>query len=385
MPTLVHVTTVPWSLRFIAGQVGYMKQQGFEVLAISSPHPFLDEFAAANDVATIAVEMPRSITPRRDAGALWRLAETIKRINPDIVHAHTPKGGLLGTTAAWLAGVPGRVYHIKGLPFETATGTMRQLLRTTERTSCALATDVLCVSAGVRQLAVDEGLVPPEKIRVVAHGSSNGVDARHRFDPARRPRGERAAVRQRWGVPEGATVVGFVGRLVGDKGVNELVQAWSGLRDAYEDAWLVLIGPYEERDPVPEATRRALAEDRRVVVVDEMVGDIEELYGAMDLVALPTYREGLPNVVLEAQAMALPVVGTTIPGCEEAARDGETALLVPVADAHALRDALDRYLGDAQLRRQHGQNGRAWVLRAFAPEGVWRGTCEEYRRILSRQ
>lgn len=385
MPRLVVVTTVPWSLRFYAGQVQYMQSRGLDVVAISSPHPFLDEFAAANGVETLGVEMPRTITPKRDAGALWRLAETIHRLAPDIVHANTPKGGLLGTTAAYLADVPGRVYHIKGLPFETATGGMRALLRTTERVSCGLATDVLCVSEGVRQIAIDAGIVAAPKISVVAHGSSNGVDAARRFDPDARPAGERDAVRREWGVPADATVVGFVGRLVRDKGIVELADAWHRVRDDHPGAYLVLIGPYEPRDPVPDTTRRALADDPRVVVVDEMVGGIERLYGAMDLVALPTYREGLPNVVLEAQAMRLPVVATTIPGCREASRDGVTSLLVPVGDDEGLAAALHRYLASPNLRRAHGRAGRAWVLDAFAPERIWAGTYERYAEILARR
>ena len=382
MPTLVHITTVAWSLRFIAGQAAYMQSQGFDVIAMSSPSDWLNDFGREHGLRTIGIEMPRRITPAQDARALWHVAEALHRIAPDIVHAHTPKGGLLGTTAAWIAGVPNRVYHIKGLPFETAEGGMRHLLRATERTSCQLATKVLCVSAGIRQLAIDEGLVPEDKISVVGHGSSNGVDAAMRFNPALRPAGERADVRSGLGIPHDATVVGFVGRLVGDKGVNELAAAWRALRDAHPNACLLLIGPYETRDPVPEATRAQLDADPRVVVVDELVGGIERFYGAMELVALPTYREGLPNAVLEAQAMGLAVVATTIPGCIEAARDGETATLVPVRDAAALARALDGYLANPERRRAHGEAGRRWVLEAFRPESIWEATHAHYRAML---
>ena len=382
MPTLVHITTVPWSLRFIAGQVGYMKAQGFNVIALSSPSPFLDAFGRDNGVETIGIEMPRSVTPAQDLRALWRVAETLRHIAPDIVHAHTPKGGLLGTAAAYLAAVPHRIYHIKGLPFETAQGTMRHLLTTTERTSCQLATKVLCVSAGVRAYAIDEGIVAAEKIAVVAHGSSNGVDAAVRFNPTTRPSGERGATRASLGIAADADVIGFVGRLVGDKGIVELAEAWSSLREHHPRAVLLLIGPYEPRDPVPAITRQQLEADPRVVVIDEMVGGVERLYGAIDVVALPTYREGLPNVVLEAQAMALPVVATSIPGCREAARDGVTATLVPVLDAGALASALDAYLRDPGLRRSHGDAGRRWVLEAFRPEAIWAATHTCYRELL---
>lgn len=354
------------------------------VVALSSPGEALDAFGRENDVETIGVEMPRAVTPRHDLGALARVTAAVRRVRPDIVHSHTPKGGLLGTSAAALAGVRHRVYHIKGLPFETATGAMRRLLISTETVSCTLATHVLCVSKGVRRTAIEAGCVRPERVEVLGHGSSNGVDAAQRFDPAKRSNEERRAMRHTLGIPDDALVIGFVGRLVGDKGIRELAAAWQGLRSRHPRARLLIIGPFEERDPVPPAVRSALEDDPRVHIVADMVGGIERYYGAMNVVALPTYREGLPNVLLEAQAMALPIVATRIPGCVEGSRDGSTSLLVPVADADALERALERYCADEDLRRQHGEAGREWVLRAFRPQDVWENTFQVYRRLLDR-
>jgi hypothetical protein len=181
---LVHVTTVPQSLGFLAGQVTFMRERGFEITALSSPGPELGDFGEREGVATHAVDMPRRITPLRDIGAVWRIYRHLRRIRPQLVHSHTPKGGLLGTTSAWLARVPVRVYHIRGLPFMTATGRRRTLLRWTERLSCTLATRVLCVSRSVADVATAEGICPPGKIDVLLSGSGNGVDAAGRFDPA---------------------------------------------------------------------------------------------------------------------------------------------------------------------------------------------------------
>lgn len=385
MTTLLHVTTVPTSLRFLAGQIGAMRSHGMRVLALSSPGEALDAFGREHGIETIGVEMPRAVTPVHDLGALARLTAAIRRVRPDIVHAHTPKGGLLGTTAAALARVPHRIYHIKGLPFETAEGPMRTLLTTTERVSCTLATHVLCVSHGVRETAIEAGCVRPERVEVLGHGSSNGVDATGRFDPARRSLEESEALRADLGIPEDALVIGFVGRLVGDKGVRELAAAWTNLRERFPEARLLIIGPFEPRDPVPPPVRSALENDPRVHLVADMIGDIERYYALMHIVALPTYREGLPNVLLEAQAMRLPVVATRIPGCVEGSRDGETSLLVPVADAGALEAALERYCADPELRRQHGEAGRAWMLEAFRQEDVWERTYGVYQRLLGRR
>lgn len=380
MTKLIHVTTVPETLGFFVGQVQYMAAHGFEVHALSSPGAALQAFGEAQGVAVHGVAMPRRISPLHDLEALGRIRATLRVLRPQIVHAHTPKGGLLGMMGAWLAGVPLRIYHIHGLPFTTAAGRRRELLRGTERVACALAHQVLCVSESVRRVAVEEGLCPPEKIRVLLRGSINGVDSAGRFDPERGT-AARAAVRTRFGIPADAPVVGFVGRLVRDKGVVELAEAWAGLRGAFPDAHLLVVGPVEPRDPVPAAVLEALREDPQVHLTG--AADAAEIYPAMDLVALPTYREGFPVVPLEAAAMGLPVVATRVPGCVDAIQDGSTGMLVPAADAAALGAAIGRYLGDPELRARHGARARARVRSEYLPEDVWEATRREYLRLMS--
>ncbi|MBD0320537.1 MAG: glycosyltransferase family 4 protein, partial [Gemmatimonadetes bacterium] len=318
---LVHVTTVPDSLAFFIGQVGWMKARGIEVHALSSPGPLLDEFGRREGIATHAVEMPRRISPGHDLGAVRRMVRALRGIRPHVVHSHTPKGGLLGMIAARAAGVPVRIYHIRGLPFMTATGRRRALLRWTEKVACGLAHQVLCVSHSIRQVAIDEGLCPPEKIRVLLGGSGNGVDATGRFSPERHGPETRRELRARLGIAPGAPVLGFVGRVVRDKGIVELAAAWAALREEYPDAHLLLVGPEEPRDPVPAATLDALRSDPRVHLTGQ--ADAGPWYAAMDLLVFPSHREGFPNVPLEAAAMGLPVVATRIPGCTDAVADGD--------------------------------------------------------------
>ena len=377
---LVHVTTVPDSLGFFIGQIGYMKGRGIEVHALSSPGPLLDEFAAREQVQTHAVEMPRRISPGHDLGAVRQMVEALRRIRPHIVHSHTPKGGLLGMIAARLAGVPVRIYHIRGLPLMTATGRRRALLRWTEKVACGLAHQVLCVSHSVREVALEEGLCPPDKIRVLLGGSGNGVDATGRFSPERHGPETRAALRARFGIPRDAVVLGFVGRVVRDKGIVELADAWRELREEHPGAHLLLVGPEEPQDPVPPATVEALRRDPRVHFTGPT--DAAPWYAAMDLLVFPTYREGFPNVPLEAAAMGLPVVATRIPGCTDAVADGETGTLVPVRDAQALAGAVRAYLASPHLRAEHGGRGRERALRDFAQEGIWNALYAEYVRLL---
>jgi glycosyltransferase involved in cell wall biosynthesis len=382
--TLLHITTVPTSLTFFRGQVAYMKRQGFRVHALSSPGADLDDFADREGVEVHAVEMPRRITPLRDLRAVVGILREMSRVRPAIVHAHTPKGGLLGMIAAAAHRAPVRIYHIRGLPLLGARGMKRRLLWATEWLACRLAHQVLCVSHSVRAEAVDAGICPPEKIAVLGGGSGNGVDATGRFDPDRLDDRLRAETRARLGIPRDSVVLGFVGRIVRDKGIVELTEAWRELRDRYPHLRLLMIGPFEPQDPVPPEIGRLLREDPRVHLAG-MDWNTPPLYAAMDLVALPTYREGFPNVPLEAAAMRLPVVATSIPGCVDAVADGVTGLLVPPRDPAALRTALARYLDDPELRLLHGAAGRERVLREFRQEAIWEALCGEYRALLEER
>jgi glycosyltransferase involved in cell wall biosynthesis len=379
--TVAHVLTSSVSLPFLRGQVGYVKGRGFAIHAITSPGPELDAFGRREEVPVHAVEMPRRVTPLRDLVAVGRLWRTLRRIRPDVVHAATPKGGLLGMIAATLARAPVRIYHVRGLPFVTATGNRRRLLRATEWVSCTLAHRVLAVSHSMRKIAVEEGLCPAGKIEVLLGGSGNGVDADGRFRP--QPETVRREERARLGVPEDALAVLYVGRLVRDKGVRELARAWGELREHHPRLHLVLAGRIEaEEDAIPPEVVAALRADPRVHLPG-VVRDMPRLYAACDVVALPTYREGFPNVALEAAAMALPIVATDVPGCVDAVVDGETGILVPARDPAALRDALDRYLADPALRARHGEAARRRVLRDFRQEAIWQAVADEYERLLA--
>lgn len=374
---LLHVTTVPQALFFLRGQPAFMRAHGVEVHAVSSPGPELEQFSRDEEVDVHAVAMRRAISPVHDLGAISGLVGVIRRLKPDIVHAHTPKGGLLGMAAAALARVPVRIYHLHCLPMVTSTGVRRALLRTADRVSCRLATRVLCVSNSIRELAIGEGLVDSGRIEVLGHGSINGVDAEARFRPGPESDAARRAERARWGIPDDALVIGFVGRVVRDKGLAELADAWKGLREQVPTAHLLIVGPVESEDPLPPGILESFRADSRVHLTG-LRWDTPPLFAAMDVVVLPSYREGFGVVLLEGAAMSLPVVGTDIPGGREALVDEVTGLLVPARDATALEGALARYLRDPSLRRRHGSAGRERVLRDFRPQFLWEALLAVY-------
>ncbi len=283
--------------------------------------------------------------------------------------------------AARLAGVPVRIYTLRGLRLETATGTARRVLTMTEKVACGCAHHVVCVSDSLRSRAIDLGLVPESKALVLGSGSSNGVDA-DRFRP-RQPH-EQAEIRAELGIPDRAPVVGFVGRFTRDKGIADLADAFFGkVVERFPDARLLLIGDFEEGDPVAPEVRQRLEDDRRVVRPG-FVSDTAPYYGAMDVLAFPSYREGFPNAPLEAASSAVPVAGYAATGTVDAVVTGRTGTLVPIRDRQGLANALLSYLDDPALRRAHGGNGRERVEGEFRREIVWQNWIDFYRGAHGR-
>ena len=380
-PTLVHIITDPMSFCLVQGQGTLMSRAGFDVHMISSPGAFAEEQCRTEGVPFHPVPMARRIAPWADLVSLARLCGTLLRLRPRVVLAGTPKAGFLGMLAAWILRAPVRIYYLHGLPVLTARGIRRTILRMTERIACASATQVICVGHSMRRELVGAGLCAARKTTVLANGSANGVDTRW-FARARLAENTRGEIRARLGIPQNALVVGFVGRMVREKGICELHRAWRDLRDRCATAYLLLVGPREAADPVPEGTWRELAEDPRVRVTG-LDWNTPPLYAAMDLLCLPSHREGCPNVPLEAAAMELPVVAFRVPGMVDAVEDGVTGRLIEPMRVDALTDALYAYLLDPEIRRGHGLAGRDRVVARFSRAIVWTALTSFYSSLAA--
>ncbi|MDH3744185.1 MAG: glycosyltransferase family 4 protein [Acidobacteriota bacterium] len=380
---LLHVFTAPQTLALVGAQVDYLSARGFEIRAISSPGDRLDEFGSEHGISVTAVAMRRAISPVADVGALIRLVRAIRSFRPHIVHSHTPKAGLLGTLAATLARTPLRIYQIRGLLSTASGGARGALYDSMERVSCRLAHHVIYQSSSLSKEALSHRLCSPERSSVLGSGG-NGIDVTGRFDPKRHPPATKSGIRSQLGIDDQDLVIGFVGRLVRDKGISDLVTAWQTLRREFPRAHLLLVGPPEERDALTLSVNEVLDSDPRVHRTG-LVPDVAPYYAAMELLVLPSYREGLPNAPLEAAALQTPVVTTNVTGCVDAVVDGVTGTLVPPRDPVALAAAIRIYLESPELRGNHGLAGRRFVIEHFSEDSVCEAIHAFYERLWTER
>jgi glycosyltransferase involved in cell wall biosynthesis len=379
-PIVLNVVTSSCTVRAMQGQLEYLRDKGFDVMVISPAGKQLDQAARIEGVRTIELAMTRKIAPLSDLLTLWHLCCIMRTLRPTITNVGTPKAGLLAGLAAWLSRVPCRFYTLRGLRFETTKGLMRRILVAADRLSCRFAHRVICVSKSVRDKAIASGLTSQERAVVFGSGSSNGVDVSH-FEPTPEITRRTSELRSELGIPSQARVVGFVGRLTCDKGIPELAEAFLRLSDEFPNLRLLLLGPFEDEDPLPVETRRCLQTHRRVICRG-LIDDPAPYYPLMDVLVLPSHREGLPNVVLEAQAAGIPVVAARVTGNVDAVVHGKTGLLFSVGDVAALTEAVARLISDKALAGKLAHAGRDRIKHEFRQEQVWEALHREYLRLL---
>jgi len=381
---LYVVASARTAAHILKPQLQYLLEKGrVRVVLVCSPGQELQQLTPHPLLAVEPLPLARRPAPLADLVALWRLVQLVRSIRPDIVNAATPKAGFLGTLASWLAGTPCRIYSLRGLRLETASGWRRVLLYAVEWITCHCAHKVVCVSPSVRARAIELGIANEARTCVVGPGSSNGADAR-RFGPTPENVAEAAALRATLGLTSEDAVIGFVGRLTRDKGIAELVEAFERLRSEGRHVRLLLVGDFEDEDPVPERTRRAIENDPCVIKTG-FVANTAPYYHLMTMLVLPTYREGFPNVVLEAAVAGVPVVATRVTGVVDAVVEDVTGLLVPARDADALAGAMRRILDEPELAGRLADAARKRALEEFQPERIWAGHLELYRRVLAER
>jgi glycosyltransferase involved in cell wall biosynthesis len=380
---VLHAVTDSISTVLMRGQLDYLKAHGFEPLLLSGPGKELNQISAEEKYPVYEVRMSREIAPVADLRSLLQILRLLYRIKPAICNSGTPKAGLLVGLAAWLTRVPCRVYTLRGLRLETAKGIKRTVLTTAEKVACFTAHRVVCVSPSLRERAITLKLVARSKTTLLGAGSSNGVNA-NRFNPTLEKVAYAASLRQNLGIRPDQPVIGFAGRLTRDKGLPELVTAFQSIRKVTPAAVLLLVGDYEEGDPVPDEIRQIIESDPAIHRIN-FTSQLELYYLVMNVFVLPTYREGFPNTILEAQAAGLPVVTTIATGAIDAIEDGVTGVLTQVGDAHKLAESILLLLPDPTKMQRMGRLGRERVLHEFQNEIVWNALASFYKELLQER
>lgn len=376
-PHIVVGITSPQTCLVLGGRLRTLREAGFRVTLVSSPGALLTHTAAQEGVESVAIPMRREIAPLADLVSLARLWWLLYRLKPEMTEFSTPKAGLLGSMAALLCGVPTRVYFLRGLKLETCTGVKRRILLAAERLASACSHVVLCNSDSLRNQALALRVAPEAKLRLLGSGSSNGVDV-ERFSPGP------GILRARLGLPPDAPVVGFVGRLTRDKGLPELVEAFDAILAARPQAHLLLVGWFDASEDALDRGLRSRIKNHPHIHMTGFVADTAPYYRAMDVMVLPTWREGFPNVVLEAAASGIPVVTTLCTGSRDSVVPEVTGLLIPPGYPVAIFEAVLHLLRNPERRSRMGEAARAWVLENYVNGRVLGLTVRCYKSLLDR-
>ena len=359
-----------------------MRGDGYEMVALTSPGPELDKLNEEG-FHCIEVEMERHISPIKDLKSLLKMISVFRKEKPYMVHSMTPKAGLLCMMAGWLTGVPVRVHTFTGLVWPTSTGLKRKILMTTDKILCACATHIIPEGKGVMD-DLRSGGITKKPLAVLGYGNVMGVDM-NRFDPKRFASELNTNDTNKLPVEkDGPFTFLFVGRIVGDKGINELVEAFTLLHEKYENTKLVLVGRYEENlDPVTPITLQRMEENPAIDACGPRYGDdLLKEYVKADCFVMPSYREGFPNTPMEAGAMGLPNIVTDINGSREIVVDGENGLIVPPRTVQPLYEAMERILTDNVLREKMKQKARPMIESRFERSFVQDCLISFYKEIM---
>ena len=380
---IIRITTVPISLeKLLSGQLRFMSSF-YDVIAVAAEKDNLEKLGKNQDLPVFHLEMTRKITPIKDIIAVVKLFIFLKKTKPLIVHSHTPKAGIVGMLAAKLAGVPYRLHTVAGLPLLEANGTKRKLLDVVEKFTYACANRVYPNSFGLKDIIIDNNFCKPAKLKVLANGSSNGIDTSY-FNSELFSANQNLNLKNELGILPDDFVFIFVGRLVRDKGINEMVQAFELLQKENTKIKLLLVGDYEnDLDPLASETVDSINTNESILAVG-FKNDVRPYFAISDTLVFPSYREGFPNVVMQAGAMNLPCIVSNINGCNEIIIEQENGFIIPVKNDLAIFEAMEKILSNTLLTTKMKTNSRAMIVSRYEQKVVWDAILSEYRTFEPR-
>ena len=379
------ISSVPGTLwRFYDGLIRQLKKDSVKVTVVSSDTPRLYEMKNQFGCVILPVEITRKISPMKDLIAILKLTWHLRHEKYQIVHAHTPKGGFIGTISAFLAGITSRIYTVHGLVLETSDGWKRKLLCFVEWLTCKSATNVLVVSPSLKQRVLEEKLCPLSKMQILGDGTACGIDP-EKFCRSHETAALGTQTRQGFNIPADAIVIGYVGRIVPDKGIECLVNAFEIVQKKRVNTYLLLVGAFETVRKTFDSKTMEIIRSNNYIKSAGYVENPVPFYAAMDMVVLPSLREGFGLTLIEAAALELPTVATRVTGCVDAVVDKVTGLLVNVDDDRQLAEAMLELVERPELRQKLGQEGCRRARELFDSKRLVAEHMALYERILDKK
>ena len=361
----------------------FMSKNGFEVIMISADGEEIKDVLENEKCKHIIFSFTRKITPLQDLKTTYQLYKFLKNEKPQIVHTHTPKAGIVGMLAAKVAGVPNRLHTVAGLPLLEVSGIKRKVLNFVEKLTYKCATKVYPNSYGLKNIILEHKFTKKEKLKVVGNGSSNGIDTSY-FNPKLFSKQEKQTLKNKLNIQKDDFIFIFVGRIVGDKGINELVSAFMRLdntKSKSQNLKLLLVGPFEdELDPLEEQTKKIINSNKQIVFLGYQ-NDVRPYFAIADVLVFPSYREGFPNVVMQAGAMGLPSIVTNINGCNEIIIEGENGWIIPVKSSTAIEKTMELCIVKEDSFTFAKKNARRMIEERYEQHVIWNAILKEYRNL----
>jgi len=369
---ILNVVSVFFSIPFFFGdQLKYFREKGYDIYLVCSPSDKIENFANIQNVKFKEFKIVRKFTIFQDLKTTYKLYQYIKKNKFDIVVGHTPKGALLSMLASFFASTQKRVYFRHGLVYETKKGIGKYFLKNIERLTSLLSTKVVCVSPYLIDKSIADKLTSIKKLTLLRKGSCNGVDVLSKFNPSNILETKLNNLKFKLLINEENYVIGYVGRLVKDKGISELVQAFLSLLSNHKKVKLLLVGPYEDKDALDSNTINEIERNENIIRVGHIDDEIEYYYALMNIFILPTYREGLGTSILEASSMEIPVLTTSHTGSRDAIINNVTGSYIDV-NSKSIFNTLDKYIKNQKEYCHQGYEGRKHMLNNFKQELIWK-------------
>lgn len=377
---IIRITTIPGSLAILLkGQLEYMSDY-YKVIGVSSSGEEIKTVEEQEGIETHVVEMTRNISPIQDLKSAYQLYKYLKKEKPFIVHTHTPKAGTLGMLAARFARIPNRLHTIAGLPLLEATGAKRKLLNLVEKVTYANATLILPNSFGLMEIIKDHKFTNDKKLKIIGKGSSNGIDTEY-FKKSNISQKQQKTLKQELNISDDDFVFIFVGRLVADKGINELISAFSTISKTNTKIKFLLVGPFEtELDPLSAETLAELEINKNIISAGWQY-DVRPYFAIADALVFPSYREGFPNVVMQACAMELASIVTDINGCNEIITDKKNGLIIQPKSKEELQNAMQYLLDNPDKTNEFASSARPNILENYKREVIWKELQNLYKSL----